>query len=51
MKDKVKTHSWLNQIKGKKITLQMIILITKEMIPAILFFAVKVVFTVSIQLA
>lgn len=31
--------------------LQMIILITKEMTPAILFFDVRVVFTVSIQLA
>lgn len=49
MKEKVKTHSWLIQIKG--IMLQMIILLTTEIIPAILLFAVRVVFTISIQLA
>lgn len=51
MKDKVKNPFLIKSEQGKETFMLQIILITKEIILAILFFAVRVIFVVSIQLA
>lgn len=51
MKDKVKNPFLIKSEHGKETSMLQIILVTKKMILAVLFFAVRVIFIVSIQLA